>query len=110
MAILQRKQLNPRKQIIHHRQYTEIRNLQKKEIYTKTESRYLIKLMKQCIKGNHHQAMPIQWNNLSCKPKEITSKEKLRSENQFLKSKLAKLVRQRSSEGHAIGSLLSGHK
>ncbi|CAL6025338.1 Hypothetical_protein [Hexamita inflata] len=39
----------------------------------------------------------IQRINLSCKPKEITSKKKLRSENQFLKSKLAnqlKLVRQ----------------
>ncbi|CAL6098021.1 Hypothetical_protein [Hexamita inflata] len=62
--------------------------------------RYLIKLMNQCIKGNHHQAMPTQRNNLSCKPKEI-SKEKLRSENQFLKSKLAnqvKLVRQRLSK------------
>ncbi|CAL5987794.1 Hypothetical_protein [Hexamita inflata] len=72
----------------------------------------LIKLMKRCIKGNHHQAMPIQRINLPCKPKEITSKEKLGSENQFLNIKLAnhvKLVRQRLSEG-PIGSLLSGHK
>ncbi|CAL6054290.1 Hypothetical_protein [Hexamita inflata] len=54
--------------------------------------------------------MPIQRNNLSCKPKEITSKKELRSENQFLKRKLAnqvKLVRQRLSEG-PTGSLLSG--
>ncbi len=68
--------------------------------------------MKQCIKGNHHQAMPIQRNNLPCKPKEITSKEKLRRENQFLEIKLAnqvKLVRWRLREG-PVGSLLSGHK
>ncbi|CAL6061601.1 Hypothetical_protein [Hexamita inflata] len=48
---------------------------------------------------------PIQRNNLSCKPKEITSKKKLRSENQFLKSKLVnqvKLVRQRLSEGYWV--------
>ncbi|CAL6082428.1 Hypothetical_protein [Hexamita inflata] len=46
--------------------------------------RDLIKLRKQFIKGNHLQAIPIQRNNLQCKLKEIMSKEKLRSENQFL--------------------------
>ncbi|CAL6066005.1 Hypothetical_protein [Hexamita inflata] len=90
--------------------YSEISDLQKQINQHGTQE--LIKLMNQCIKGNHHQAMPIQRNNLSCKPKEITSKEKQRSENQFLKSKKAnqvKLVRQQLSEG-PIGSLLSGHK
>ncbi|CAL6036020.1 Hypothetical_protein [Hexamita inflata] len=57
------------------------------------------------------QAMSIQRINLSCKPKEITSKTKLRIENQFLKIQLArvKLVRQRLSEGPA-GFLLNVHK
>ncbi|CAL6067155.1 Hypothetical_protein [Hexamita inflata] len=97
------KQLNPRKKLIHHRQYTPKLGICKNK-YTKKDPGYLIKLMKQYIKGNHHQAMPIQRNNLPCKPKEITSKEKLRSENQFLKIKLAnqlKLVRQQLSQGPA---------
>ncbi|CAL6025766.1 Hypothetical_protein [Hexamita inflata] len=95
-------QLNPRKQLIHHQQYK----------INQKGPRYIIKLMKQCIKGNHYQAMPIQRINFSYKPKEITSTEKLRREKQFLEIKLAnqvKLVRQRLSEGPA-GSLLSGHK
>ncbi|CAL6115620.1 Hypothetical_protein [Hexamita inflata] len=69
----------------------EIRNLQNQ--INQEGPRYIIKLMKQCIKGNHHQAMPIQRNNLPYKPKEITSKEKLRRENQFLEMKLANQVK-----------------
>ncbi|CAL5970209.1 Hypothetical_protein [Hexamita inflata] len=65
------KQLNPRKKLIYHRQYTPKLGICKIK-QTKKDPRYLIKLMKQCIKGNHHQAMPIQRNNLPCKPKEIT--------------------------------------
>ncbi|CAL5994160.1 Hypothetical_protein [Hexamita inflata] len=86
------KQLNSRKKLIYHRQYTPKLGICKIK-QTKKDPRYLIKLMKQCIKGNHHQAMPIQRNNLPCKPKEITSKEKLRSENQYLEIKLANQVK-----------------
>ncbi|CAL5972184.1 Hypothetical_protein [Hexamita inflata] len=70
-------------QLRYHQQYTpklgicKNKNIQK-YIYVK-EPRNLIKLMNQCIKGNHHQAMPIQRINLPCKPKEITSKTKLRT-------------------------------
>ncbi|CAL6033994.1 Hypothetical_protein [Hexamita inflata] len=71
---------------------------------TKKDPRYLIKLMKQCIKGNHHQAMQIQRNNLPCKPKEITSKEKLRRENQFLK--LSQRIRQNWSADDSVRTLL----
>ncbi|CAL6001909.1 Hypothetical_protein [Hexamita inflata] len=82
----------PLDETMHQRRIGICKNKQ-----TKKDPRYLIKLMNQCIKGNHHQAMPKQRINLSCKPKKITRKKKLRSENQFLNSKLAnqvKLVRQ----------------
>ncbi|CAL5981931.1 Hypothetical_protein [Hexamita inflata] len=59
--------LNPRKQLIYPRQYTPKLGICKNK-QTKTEPRNLIKLMKRCIKGNHHQTMPIQRNNLPCKP------------------------------------------
>ncbi|CAL6104658.1 Hypothetical_protein [Hexamita inflata] len=55
--------LNPRKSLIYHRQYTPKLGICKIK-QTKKDPRYLIKLMKQCIKGNHHQAVPIQRNNL----------------------------------------------
>ncbi|CAL6058203.1 Hypothetical_protein [Hexamita inflata] len=68
------QRLNPRKQLIHPQQYTPKLGICKNK-QTKTQPRNLIKFMKRCIKGNHHQAMPIQRNNLSCKPKEITSEK-----------------------------------
>ncbi|CAL6010064.1 Hypothetical_protein [Hexamita inflata] len=52
-------------------------------------TRYLIKLMNQCIKGNHHQAMPIQRNNFPCKPKEIHEQRETEKQETVSKKKVS---------------------
>ncbi|CAL6021842.1 Hypothetical_protein [Hexamita inflata] len=75
--------------------YSEIRNLQKQINQNGTQE-------PNQINEPMHQRQPSSSNantteQLSCKPKEITSKEKLRSENQFLKIKLANQVQSQPS-------------
>ncbi|CAL6006690.1 Hypothetical_protein [Hexamita inflata] len=83
--------------------YSEIRILKNKQ--TKTEprnliNRNLIKLMnRNYIKGNHYQAMPIQQNNLSCKPKEITIKNNEQKETEKRKPVSEKEVSESAETG-----------
>ncbi|CAL6048962.1 Hypothetical_protein [Hexamita inflata] len=90
--------------------YSEIRSLQ---IQMNKEGTHVPNPVNEVMcQRQPYQKMSTPRINFSCKPKEITSKQKLRSDNLFLKIKLAnqvKIVRQRLSERPA-GSIFSEHK